>query len=41
MIEPEDYKLPHKQSEPQPRPADTAALDFLERLPWRPFDVEW
>lgn len=41
MIETEDYKLPHKQSEPQPRQTGTVALDYLERLPWRPFDMEW
>ena len=42
MIEPDYYRLPTKQTDNKPKPkADPATLDYLERLPWRPFDVEW
>ena len=41
MIEDQDDKLPHReQRKPKPK-ADPETLDHLERLPWRPFDVEW
>ena len=46
MIEPEDYKLPHKQEpkkeqteEEKRQTAET--LVYLESLPWRPHGVEW
>ena len=42
MIEPEDYRLPTKQTNDKPKPkADPETLVYLESLPWRPFDVEW
>lgn len=41
MIEEQDDRLP-KQEQPEPKPKpDPATLDYLERLPWRPFDIEW
>ncbi len=41
MIDEQDDRLP-KQEQPEPKPKpDPATLDYLERLPWRPFDVEW
>ena len=41
MIDEQDDRLPkQEQPEPEPKP-DPATLDYLERLPWRPFDVEW
>ena len=41
MIEEQDHRL-SKQEQPEPKPKpDPATLDYLERLPWRPFDVEW
>ena len=41
MIEEQDYRPPkQEQSEPKPKP-DPDTLDYLESLPWRPFDVEW
>jgi hypothetical protein len=41
MIEPEDYKFPHRE-EPKPQPkADPATLAYLESMPWRPFTDEW
>ena len=41
MIDEQDDRLP-KQEQPEPKPkADPATLDYLESLPWRPFDVEW
>lgn len=46
MIEPEDYKLPHKQerkkepTEEQKRKAEET-LEYLESLPFRPFGIEW
>ncbi len=42
MIEPEDYRLPTKQTNNKPKPkADPATLEYLEALPWRPHGVEW
>ena len=41
MIDEQDDRLPkQEQHEPKPKP-DPETLDYLERLPWRPFDVEW
>jgi hypothetical protein len=41
MIDEQDDRLP-KQEQPEAKPkADPATLDYLEHLPWRPFDVEW
>ena len=41
MIDEQDDRLP-KQEQPEPKPKpDPDTLDYLERLPWRPFDVEW
>ena len=42
VIEESDYRLPTKQPKQEQKPkADPATLEYLERLPWRPFDVEW
>ena len=41
MIEEQDHRL-SKQEQPEPKQkTDPATLDYLESLPWRPFDVEW
>jgi len=40
MIEPEDYRLPTKQTNNKPK-ADPATLEYLEALDWRPLGVEW
>ena len=41
MIDEQDDRLPNQeQTIPKPN-ADPETLDYLERLPWRPFDVEW
>ena len=41
MIDEQDDRLP-KQEQPEPKPKpDPETLDYLESLPWRPFDVEW
>ena len=41
MIDEQDDRL-SKQEQPEPKPKpDPDTLDYLERLPWRPFDVEW
>ncbi len=46
MIEPEDYKFPHRE-QPRREPTDeerrqaAETLAYLESLPWRPFGVEW
>ena len=41
MIDEQDDRLPKKeQPKPKPKP-DPETLDYLESLPWRPFDVEW
>lgn len=41
MIEYQEDKLPQReQPKPKQKP-DPETLDYLERLPWRPFDVEW
>jgi hypothetical protein len=42
MIEPEDYRLPTKQTNNKLKPkADPATLEYLEALPFRPHGVEW
>ena len=42
MIAPEDYRLPHADEQQQPkRKADPKVLEYLERLPFRPFTCEW
>ena len=42
MIEPEYYRLPNKQTDNKSKPkADTATLEYLEALPFRPHGVEW
>ena len=46
MIEPEDYKLPHKRkSNEEPTKEEKRAaeetLEYLESLPFRPFGIDW
>jgi hypothetical protein len=45
MIEPEDYRFPHKELKRTRTPEEEARaaenLAWLEALPWRPFGIEW
>jgi len=45
MIEPEDYKFPHKETPRQRTPEEEAkaaeTLAYLESLPFRPHGAEW
>jgi hypothetical protein len=41
MIAPEDYRLPHADEQQPKKKADPKVLEYLERLPFRPFTCEW
>ena len=41
MIDEQDDRLPKQEQTIPKQKADPETLDYLESLPWRPFDVEW
>ena len=46
MIEPEDYRMPHK-AEPKRKPTaeerrrEQETVGYLNSLPWKPFTCDW